>query len=514
MNKLLIANLHRESYEDKDFSSNTSFILKQLLIKSSIPIETCDFTTILGKKPRFNIFEKGTVSPLCKSFIDRWSRALKKQNKYKLILSCGKATTKILTGEDKFENFRGTLLDCILNPEIKVIPIYSPEDIRRDYKKAFITSFDLQKAHAILNCDAEIVDHRNLIVNPPVNVFMDYLTFLTNSKEVTHIAFDIETAQPGSHITWIGLGHEKNHVMNLKFISNRTPVISERVEFEVWNKLSTLFSSGKNFIAHNMSYDISVLLKNHGILCDKMYFDTMFAAHTLYPELPKNLAFQSSIHLIVPAWKHSSAFDMGTYNAEDVSNTFGLYEVLKHRLEKQELMEIFLEDMKQIPLISFLGLRGIKVDREKQQALLHKTNKAVMEVETKLHRLLNRTTINFRSPKQLQELLYIELKLPRQYKKNAKHETVVTTDEEALKKLYIKHPIEILKLLLEYRTLTKTLDFIDIELEPDTDRVYTSYNPTGTGSGRWSSSKSIILPFGSGNLQNIPQVARNMYIGD
>ncbi len=29
--------------------------------------------------------------------------------------------------------------------------------------------------------------------------------------------------------------------------------------------------------------------------------------------------------------------------------------------------------------------------------------------------------------------------------------------------------------------------------------------------GRWSSSKSIILPYGSGNLQNVPHIARTMY---
>jgi DNA polymerase-1 len=65
--------------------------------------------------------------------------------------------------------------------------------------------------------------------------------------------------------------------------------------------------------------------------------------------------------------------------------------------------------------------------------------------------------------------------------------------------------------------------FLDIELSPE-DKVHTSYNITGASSddeedtkktkrsfGRWSSSASIILPYGSGNLQNIPSEARKMY---
>jgi DNA polymerase-1 len=60
--------------------------------------------------------------------------------------------------------------------------------------------------------------------------------------------------------------------------------------------------------------------------------------------------------------------------------------------------------------------------------------------------------------------------------------------------------------------------FLDMKLSPD-NRVHTSYNITGSSEdalgrksfGRWSSSGSIILPFGSGNLQNIPPDARKIY---
>jgi DNA polymerase I len=76
---------------------------------------------------------------------------------------------------------------------------------------------------------------------------------------------------------------------------------------------------------------------------------------------------------------------------------------------------------------------------------------------------------------------------------------------------------------LQYKKADTLLRFLDVELSPES-KVHTSYNITGATSddeedtkktrrsfGRWSSSGSIILPFGSGNLQNIPSEARKMY---
>jgi len=101
----------------------------------------------------------------------------------------------------------------------------------------------------------------------------------------------------------------------------------------------------------------------------------------------------------------------------------------------------------------------------------------------------------------------------------------MTVDKNALKTLERLVPNNpIFNLVLEYKKAnTLVNNFLDIELSPE-GKVHTSYNITGASSddeddtkktkrgfGRWSSSGSIILPFGSGNLQNIPGEARKMY---
>jgi DNA polymerase I len=127
----------------------------------------------------------------------------------------------------------------------------------------------------------------------------------------------------------------------------------------------------------------------------------------------------------------------------------------------------------------------------------------------------------------MQQLLYIELGLPVQYKrrKSIDEPRTMTTDAAALRTLSRLVPNNpIFNLIIAYKKADLLVrQFLNIELSPE-GKVHTSYNITGASSddeedtkktkrsfGRWSSSASIILPYGSGNLQNIPSEARKMY---
>jgi len=152
------------------------------------------------------------------------------------------------------------------------------------------------------------------------------------------------------------------------------------------------------------------------------------------------------------------------------------------------------------------------------------------EIQDGLNQILKRD-LNLRSPKQLQQLLYIDLGLPVQYKrrKSASDPRKVTTDATALATLErtCNHPA--LSLIMRYKKLDKLVNnFLDITVSPD-QTVHTCYNITGAtmlrenkgfvvddedsykSFGRWSSSSSIILPYGPGNLQNIPKLARKIF---
>jgi DNA polymerase-1 len=99
------------------------------------------------------------------------------------------------------------------------------------------------------------------------------------------------------------------------------------------------------------------------------------------------------------------------------------------------------------------------------------------------------------SPKQLQQLLYDELKLPVAFKTPSGQPS---TNEEALEALADQHDLP--RLVLDYRTLAKLrstyTDKLAEHVNPRTGRVHTSYHQAVAATGRLSSNDP--------NLQNIP----------
>ncbi|MEP6483108.1 MAG: DNA polymerase, partial [Rudaea sp.] len=99
------------------------------------------------------------------------------------------------------------------------------------------------------------------------------------------------------------------------------------------------------------------------------------------------------------------------------------------------------------------------------------------------------------SPKQLQQLLFDELKLPVAFKTPTGQPS---TNEEALESLASQH--ELPRLILDYRTLAKLrstyTDKLADHINPRTGRVHTSYHQAVAQTGRLSSNDP--------NLQNIP----------
>ncbi|PTT83220.1 DNA polymerase I, partial [Pelomonas sp. HMWF004] len=104
-------------------------------------------------------------------------------------------------------------------------------------------------------------------------------------------------------------------------------------------------------------------------------------------------------------------------------------------------------------------------------------------------------TFNLDSPKQLQAVLFDELKLPALVKTPKGQPS---TNEEALEAIAEQH--ELPRVILEYRGLAKLrstyTDKLPEMVNPDTGRVHTSYHQSGAATGRLSSSDP--------NLQNIP----------
>ncbi|MDD5115444.1 MAG: DNA polymerase I [Candidatus Omnitrophica bacterium] len=228
---------------------------------------------------------------------------------------------------------------------------------------------------------------------------------------------------------------------------------------------------------------------NQGLVLNGLDFDVMIAAYLLNPS-------RSSYALADLALENLGEFvrNERLEGQEGLNLVLKLKPVLKKALEEKGLSELF--SCLEMPLVGILAemeQEGIRLDLE----LLKKLSR---DIEKKLIKLIgdiyesSGTQFNINSPKQLGQVLFEKLGLPV----IKKTKTGPSTDEEVLRRLKQKHALP--ALLLEYRQLTKLkntyIDALPKLVNPKTGRVHTSFNQTGTETGRLSSSNP--------NLQNIP----------
>jgi DNA polymerase I len=136
---------------------------------------------------------------------------------------------------------------------------------------------------------------------------------------------------------------------------------------------------------------------------------------------------------------------------------------------------------------------GIAADTDLLLELQSEMGAAVKSVEQDAHAVVGRP-FNLGSPKQLQEILFDQFKLP----KTKRIKTGYTTDADALAALYEQTQHPVLEHLLRHREVARLKTVVDslLPLIDDAGRIHTTFNQTIAATGRLSSTDP--------NLQNIP----------
>ncbi|MCB0712177.1 MAG: DNA polymerase I [Ignavibacteriae bacterium] len=262
-------------------------------------------------------------------------------------------------------------------------------------------------------------------------------------------------------------------------------------------------------IGQNAKFDM-LILRRHNVVVSHLGFDTMLAAYVIdssgavgmdaLAERYLNYRPVSITELIGAKGKGQKTMisvpveQAADYACEDADITFQLKGKLAEALEKEELTEVAEKyEFPLVPVLTEMEYTGIKVDTEALGEISEMLGKTMETLESEIYELAGHPfTIN--SPKQLQEVLFTEQKLPT--KKKTK--TGYSTDQFVLEELAALHPLP--EKILEYRQAAKLkstyVDALPALINPRTGRIHTSYNQAVTATGRLSSNNP--------NLQNIP----------
>jgi DNA polymerase-1 len=174
--------------------------------------------------------------------------------------------------------------------------------------------------------------------------------------------------------------------------------------------------------------------------------------------------------------------------------TLDLAEALDEDLDKRGATRLLHE--LELPLVKVLAemeQTGIAADTHHFAQMSATLQAQVKSAEQAAYALVGHE-FNLGSPKQLQEVLFTELGLP----KTKKIKTGYTTDSEALTNLLATTGHPVLEHLMHHRDVSKLKSFVDILAlaTGDDGRIHTTFNQTIAATGRLSSTDP--------NLQNIP----------
>ena len=264
--------------------------------------------------------------------------------------------------------------------------------------------------------------------------------------------------------------------------------------------------------AHNAKYDLNVL-RRHDIELQGLAFDTMIAEWLTNPASRnlglKNLAL---VRLGVEMTPIKDLIGSGrtqitmaeveidraaAYTAADVDMTHRLAQILEPELREKGHWDLFLEvELPLVEAILSMENAGVGLDIPFLKEMSAELTQRLDELTTGIEAMAG-LPFNINSTQQMADVLFGTLGIPTKgvpRTPTGRHSMAAGV----LESLKGAHPI--IELILEYRELAKLkstyVDALPELVNPDTQRVHTSYKQTGTVTGRISSS--------SPNFQNIP----------
>jgi len=492
----------QEEEQGLPFVGGSGRLLNKVLAKVGINRKDCYITNVVLERPPkndFNIYYRDYTRKIPRpKLLEAWERVRAEIDrvKPKMTLLLGREALRAFTGKTSIEDYRGCMYYAYGH---RMIPSFHPAYILRVYRDRPILEADFAKAVRQVRAPYKPQVYFNY--NPSLHEVLARLR-----ERPRRVVLDLETFGTPPRIRCIGLAWSKHEAMSIPIIKDWGFRWTLEEEYMIVSALQELLlCKDTQVVFQNFPFDVPVLEREYGLRFSNIYMDTMFAFHTLYPEIGrKSLNFLCSLYTDHQVyWHYSSASDDSTfkYNCMDCVVTYEASQKIEKELEEADLRGFYFNHIH--PAISAtarMGHRGVRIDTEKRDAIRLETEWKMLRLKKGIQEWAG-DNFNPSSTAQVKALVYHKWRLPPQHDSKTRK---VTTNDLALRTLQMKCPDKRDKLqeILDYRGKKILLStFLDVKLK--NGRVYTNYNVAGTVTGRLASSKTI-EGFGA-NLQNIPR---------
>lgn len=507
----------QEDKTGKPFVGASGSLLFDVLGKYGILRRHCYITNVLKTRPpknNFGVYYEDSKHTRAKTTLlearDEVRRELREVNP-NVTITLGSEALKAVTGKTKISDWRGSI---IIVPEIgKVVPTYHPAAILRQWDNRGIFAFDLERAVTMAGSPSYTPPSPEVTICETledVRVWTDYL------KRYPRLAFDIELYF--TRISCISFCGEPGKAVVIPLLKGQSHYWNSIEREEVISKVGEVLTCDAEKIGQNATFDVTTIAALWGIDTRNFLWDTMIMHHLCYPFYPKSLNFLCSIFTNYGCYWDKVDYSKGGsqtlwhYNGMDSIVSFECLDPLVKELEEKGMLDYYRRYLQPLILpIAQMQNRGILVDKSKQGSINNELEKQLEEIRNEITAIVGRE-INPSSPKQVKELLYDEMKLPKRTKDGR-----VTTGVDAIYSLLTKFPDKkVLSLIADFRS-TRTVMSNHVKMRTDKDgRARCSFNIAKAYTGRLASSRSI---FGSGtNFQNFPREekggVRDMIIAD
>jgi len=486
------------------FTGPTGHYFSRLIKTAGIDKSQVYLTNIVHQQAPNNIYNL-----LPTSIREEGKKQLKEDlEKWKLsglttIVAMGNEVLELLTGKSNIHRYRGSVMPCTFVDGLKVYPVINPGNIIRGegkYEPIFI--MDCKKALEDCETSEIIYPHHDIQI---IRHKIDAIALLqTYSNVETPIVIDIETAGPKMTAYGWAINPQKAFVITSELLEDPT----------VLKSIGHFTKSSTPKIFHNCLYDVFHNAYYYKILNNNIFFDTMVAQHSVYPTLPKSLAFCASIYTKEPYWKDEGKEAMDElkrgklswenlyiYNGKDCCLTYEIYLALKQEIKDWGVEKVFQDTMQLIGPALYAQMRGLLVDNKDNWAytcastrLTHRNTKIIEKLEKIKEEIVGNVNVN--SPKQMAELIYGTWDFPkpkgRIIAEPQEEESGGTTGEKQLR-LLARYPTPYqaaIGLLIALKKQKKMSTFFNPNVDSD-NHVRCSVKVTGTYTGRLSTSKSI-----------------------